>query len=34
MEEFFADLLGGPPDEVQGVALWTQIPSTPPPGTC
>jgi hypothetical protein len=32
MEEFFTDLLGTPPEEVQGVALWAKIPSTPPPG--
>jgi len=30
--EFFTDLLGTPPEEVQGVALWAKIPSTPPPG--
>lgn len=34
MIEFFSDLLGAPPVEVQGVALWTRVPSSPPPGGC
>jgi hypothetical protein len=34
MVQFFSDLLGSPPEEVGGVALWTSLPSTPPDGPC
>jgi hypothetical protein len=34
MVDFFTDLLGVPPEQVEGVSLWTNLPSSPPPGTC
>jgi hypothetical protein len=34
MVEFFTDLLGSPPEKVGGVSLWSNLPSTPPAGTC
>jgi hypothetical protein len=34
MVEFFTDLLGAPPDEVEGVSLWTNLPAASPASTC
>lgn len=34
MVEFFTDLFGAPPEEADGVSLWSSIPPIPPPGAC
>ncbi|HEY8680979.1 MAG TPA: hypothetical protein VIN01_07985 [Candidatus Dormibacteraeota bacterium] len=34
MVEFFTDLLGAPPDEVEGVSLWTNLPVVSLAPTC